>query len=72
MRTLIMALSLMLSACATHWSRPGATQNDLASDQATCDYEAMKATAAVDNAVAAGMREGMITSACMRSKGWTR
>lgn len=65
-------IALLLAGCAGQWERTGATQADLSSDQAQCRYEAEKAVAAVDNAVAAGMRQGQITVSCMRVRGWTR
>ena len=36
----VVVLALALSACATGWVKPGASEQDLAADQAVCEQEA--------------------------------
>ena len=68
----VVALAFALSACAMGWVKPGASEQDLAADQATCEREA-------DAEFAMGSRLKQLTVAvdkrgaydrCMIAHGW--
>jgi len=51
---IVLALPLLLAACATDWSRPGATPQQLEDDLASCRQLAEQAHPVVMRAIAAG------------------
>ena len=67
---LITTASLLTSCAQPNWTKTGATAASLETDKAQCHYEAEIATAAVENAVAAGVKEAFIETACLRARGW--
>lgn len=73
-RISVVALALALPACATKWERAGATQQDLAADQAFCENAAENEFAGMEQ----GRLQGWASSLdkrgaferCMIAHGW--
>lgn len=87
MRPILLAASLLLSACAgpAIYGKPGVTPDRERQDFAECNFEALKATGSapggtitdynmsntIANDIATGMRRGEIMRACLLAKGYT-
>lgn len=68
---LIMMCTLLLSACATKWTKPDGTQQEFAEDKYTCMQQA-PATAGFGlyGMAFAEQKQKQYFSACMNAKGW--
>lgn len=68
--------SLLALACATppeaHWSRPGATAEELRRDRAACLREAEAGIPAQASDRAQSEVGGNLFLRCMRDRGWTQ
>jgi hypothetical protein len=69
---LVVCMALMLVACATTWTKPGATADMLKADNLECEFEAQKATADNPDAGQASFSRLMVERTCMEAKGWER
>jgi hypothetical protein len=69
------AIALAVTGCAKTtlvFDRPGATQADYHAEMAACEYEAEKATAAIDwRITSVTVAKQRLVVSCMKSKGWT-
>jgi hypothetical protein len=69
----VIALALAFAACATKWVRPGATEQDLAQEQARCerdtDIEFSDATGGLKGLGSYVDRRGYFER-CMINRGW--
>ena len=65
-------LLLLLTACAGHITKPGATQQEMQADEAACNYEVLKSTGSANNndPIGVGMMHAQIFNACMSQKGY--
>jgi hypothetical protein len=68
------ALALSLSACATKWEKPGTTQQDLATDRASCESAAENEYANRDEGrlqrLATSLDKRGFYERCMIAHGW--
>jgi len=60
------ALSLMLMACSTHFSKPGGTTEDFEQDKAQCDYQVSSVSIPSMSLVT---HYDLMTK-CLRARGW--
>lgn len=66
-------LAMCLAGCASpQWQRPGSTVADFTRDQAACQYETDRVTAAIPNPVTAGVQDAMLNASCLKARGWVR
>jgi hypothetical protein len=65
------ALIFLLSGCvAMTWRHPERTEAQMQQDMRECEYEAIKATAAIINSFEAGWMKGDIQRKCMEVRGY--
>ena len=67
------ALALALSACATKWVKPGASEQDLLADRANCERDAEAAFANVDGRLerlSSKIDKQGFFDRCMIAQGW--
>lgn len=71
---LLVVVLVFATGCAGPWHRTGGTDADLHRDDLQCEYESKAATvsAAINDAIGAGITHGQLWIACMRARGWER